>query len=174
MALPPRDQRIYDREGQSVFTSRSWRRLFEIKGPLVHKLILEFLSTFRFGEAVLDLDIAGALQFQLGEVRCHMSWREFILGISSARDFLSITLPYTSIRDLMLRLCHRLIACSTAGRSQALEKVTVTDLFYLKGMDVGSVNIRYLLARLLRKLLGLSSFARSFSSEPSNQAIIGE
>ncbi|GKE12871.1 hypothetical protein Tco_1416422 [Tanacetum coccineum] len=40
-------------------------------------------------------------------------------------------------------------ACSIAGRSQAPEKVTVTDLFYLRGMDVGSVNVPYLLARLL-------------------------
>ncbi|GKD41954.1 hypothetical protein Tco_1266599, partial [Tanacetum coccineum] len=68
----------------------------------------------RFGEVVLDLDTAGALQ------------------------------------DPMLRLCHRLITCSIAGRSQAPEKVTVTDLFYLRGMDIGSVNIPYLLARYLR------------------------
>ncbi|GKA47665.1 hypothetical protein Tco_0740548 [Tanacetum coccineum] len=52
-----------DAQGQSVFTSRAWRRLFDIRGPLVHKLILEFFSTFRFGEAVLDLDTPGALQF---------------------------------------------------------------------------------------------------------------
>ncbi|GJS10944.1 hypothetical protein Tco_0367740 [Tanacetum coccineum] len=52
--------------------------------------------------------------------------------------------------DPMLRLCHRLIACSIAGRSRAPEKVTVTDLFYLRGMDVGSINISYLLARYLR------------------------
>ncbi|GKA33517.1 hypothetical protein Tco_0719946 [Tanacetum coccineum] len=72
-----------------------------------------------FGEAMLDLDIARALQFQLGRFRRHMSWRE-------------------------------LIACSIAGRSQAPKKVTITDLFYLRGMDVGSVNIPYLLARYLR------------------------
>nr|GEZ25535.1 hypothetical protein [Tanacetum cinerariifolium] len=42
----------------------------------------------------------------------------------------------STIRDLMLRLCHRLIACNIVGRSQAPEKVTVTDLFYLTGMDV--------------------------------------
>ncbi|GKD74816.1 hypothetical protein Tco_1333098, partial [Tanacetum coccineum] len=36
------------------------------------------------------------------------------------------------------------------GRSQAPEKVTVTDLFYLRGMDVGSANVPYLLARYLR------------------------
>ncbi|GJW51513.1 hypothetical protein Tco_0092864, partial [Tanacetum coccineum] len=140
MALPPRDQRhqylrfedlgytdadstdfeerlgrIYDREihrGQSIFTSRAWRRIFKIRGSLVHELILEFFSTFRFGEVVVDLDTTRALQFQLGGVR--------------------------------------LIAYSIAGRSQEPEKVTVTDLFYLRGMDVGSVNIPYLLARYLR------------------------
>ncbi|GJY85846.1 retrovirus-related pol polyprotein from transposon TNT 1-94 [Tanacetum coccineum] len=52
--------------GQSVFTSRASRRLFDIRGPLVNELILEFFSTFRFGEVVLDLDTVGALQFQLG------------------------------------------------------------------------------------------------------------
>ncbi|GJX37309.1 hypothetical protein Tco_0250612 [Tanacetum coccineum] len=69
------------------------------------------------------------------------------VGISSVGDFLGTTPSYTSIRDPMLRLCHRLIAGSIAERSQAPKKVTVTDLFYLRGMDVGSVNIPYLLAR---------------------------
>ncbi|GJT54721.1 hypothetical protein Tco_0989775 [Tanacetum coccineum] len=42
---------------------RSLELLFEIQGLLVHELILEFFSTFRFGEAVVDLDTARALQF---------------------------------------------------------------------------------------------------------------
>nr|GEV60798.1 hypothetical protein [Tanacetum cinerariifolium] len=50
----------------------------------------------------------------------------------------------------MLRLCHMLIPCNVTGRSQAPKKVTVIDLFYLRGMDVGSVNILYLLAMYLR------------------------
>nr|GEZ79828.1 hypothetical protein [Tanacetum cinerariifolium] len=45
----------------------------------------------------------------------------------------------------------RMMAHSIAGRSQAPEKVTVTDLFYLRGLDVGSVNILYLLGRYLRR-----------------------
>ncbi|GJY58064.1 hypothetical protein Tco_0457956 [Tanacetum coccineum] len=113
-----------DAQGQSVFTTRAWRRLFKIRGPLVHELILEFFSKFRFGEVVLDLDIAVALQFQLGGVRHR---------ISSTRNFLGTAPSYTLIRDPMLRLCHRLIACSIAGRSQAPEKVIVTDLFYKRG-----------------------------------------
>ncbi|GJV75279.1 hypothetical protein Tco_1506863 [Tanacetum coccineum] len=51
----------------------------------------------------------------------------------------------------MLRLCHRLITCSIAGRSHAPEKVIMIDLFYLRIIDVGSVNIPYLLARYLRR-----------------------
>ncbi|GJW22003.1 hypothetical protein Tco_0032625 [Tanacetum coccineum] len=125
MALPPRDQRhqylrfkglqytdadiadfetrlgkIYKIEGHNVFISRAWRRLFEIRGPLVHELNLEFYRTFRFREAVVDLDTTGALHI--------------------------------------------------AGRSQAPKKVTITDLFYSRGIDVSSVNVPYLLARYLR------------------------
>ncbi|GJV95937.1 hypothetical protein Tco_1547514 [Tanacetum coccineum] len=148
-----------DEAGVSVFTSRAWRRMLDIRGPLVHELILEFFSTFRFGQAILDLDTPGTLQFQLGGARRRREsqtdlrqgdLRDYWIGISSAGDFLGTAPSYTVIRDPILRLCHRLIACSIAGRSQAPEKVTVTDLFYLRGMDVGSVNVPYLLARYLR------------------------
>ncbi|GKF44917.1 hypothetical protein Tco_0131469, partial [Tanacetum coccineum] len=68
-----------------------------------------------------------ALQFQLGGARRRLSWsarqipdkgdlRDYWIGISSAGDFLGTTLSYTMIRDLIFRLCHRLIACSFAGR----------------------------------------------------------
>nr|GEY97736.1 hypothetical protein [Tanacetum cinerariifolium] len=43
-----------DAQGQIVFTSQAWRWLFEVRGPLLHKLILEFFSTFRFGEAEIE------------------------------------------------------------------------------------------------------------------------
>ncbi|GJZ70889.1 hypothetical protein Tco_0634740 [Tanacetum coccineum] len=151
MALPPRDQRHQylrgltelmdeglsgwmlmehrDSQGHGVFTSRAWRRLFEIRGPLVYELILEFFSTFMFRETVLDLDTAEALQFQLGGAKSARQIPDkgdlsaYWIGISSARDFLGTTPSYTSIRDPILRLCHRVIACNIAGRSQAPEKV---------------------------------------------------
>ncbi|GKD85449.1 hypothetical protein Tco_1356603 [Tanacetum coccineum] len=71
----------HDEAGVSVFTSRTWRRMFDIRGPLVHELILEFFSTFRFGQAILDLDTPGTLQFQLGGARRRMSWRQVILAL---------------------------------------------------------------------------------------------
>ncbi|GJS18422.1 hypothetical protein Tco_0412894 [Tanacetum coccineum] len=152
-----------DAQGQSVFNSRAWMRIFDIRGPLVHELILEFFSTFRFGEAVTDLDIVGALQFHLGgtvgfgaywaesarQIPEKRDLRDYWIGISSAGYFLGTTPSYTAIRDLILRLCHRLIACSIVGRSQAPKKVTMTDLFYLR-MNVGLVNVPYILTRYLR------------------------
>ncbi|GJS99378.1 hypothetical protein Tco_0820548 [Tanacetum coccineum] len=65
----------------------------------------------------------------------HDYWRD----ISTDGDFLEPPPSYTLIRDLMLRLCHRMMAHSIAGRTKAPEKVTVTDLFYLRGLDVGSM-----------------------------------
>ncbi|GJU57189.1 hypothetical protein Tco_1234955 [Tanacetum coccineum] len=48
--------------------------------------------------------------------------RDYWRGISSAGDFLGTTPSYTAIQDPILRLCHRLIACSIVGRSQAPKK----------------------------------------------------
>ncbi|GJV44254.1 hypothetical protein Tco_1428790 [Tanacetum coccineum] len=70
-----------DDGGVVVFTSRAWRRLFDSKGPLVRELILEFLSTSRFEEVLLDLDAPGTIQFQLGRARRRMSWRQFIVAL---------------------------------------------------------------------------------------------
>ncbi|GJS72938.1 hypothetical protein Tco_0705779 [Tanacetum coccineum] len=177
----------HDDAGVVIFTSLAWGRLFDTRGPLVRELILEFFSTLRFGEVLLDLDAPDTIQFQLGEAMRLLSLRHFILAlglhtgdemkslgfarywsesermilgkgdlhdywrdISTPVDFLGPPPSYTLIRDPVLRLYHRMIAHNIVGRSQAPEKVTVTDLFYLRRMDVGSVNIPYLLARYLR------------------------
>ncbi|GKB54220.1 hypothetical protein Tco_0904973 [Tanacetum coccineum] len=55
--------------------------LFARMGTLVWELILEFLSTLRFGEVLLDLDAPDTIQFQLGGVRRRLSWSQFILAL---------------------------------------------------------------------------------------------
>ncbi|GKE60988.1 hypothetical protein Tco_1511355, partial [Tanacetum coccineum] len=117
-----------DAQDQSVFTSHAWRRLFEVRGPL------------------------------LGGAKRRMSWREFILavGLHTAEEIgptrfrtcwaeSSRQIPDKGDQSVYWRGIS-LIACIIAGRIQAPEKVTVTDLFYLMGMDVNSFNIPYLLA----------------------------
>ncbi|GJR97190.1 hypothetical protein Tco_0269364 [Tanacetum coccineum] len=152
MAMEHRDE-----AGVVVFTSQAWGRLFGNRGPLVWDLILEFLSMLRFREVLLDLDAPGFARYWResermipGKGDLYDYWRD----ISTDGDFLGPSPSYTLIRDPVLRLCHRMMVHSIAGRSQAPEKVTVTNFFYLRGLDVGSVNIPYLLARYLGDIPG--------------------
>ncbi|GKC00846.1 hypothetical protein Tco_0986982 [Tanacetum coccineum] len=149
-----------DAQGQIMFINHAWRRLFEIHRPLVHELMLEFFSTYRISDIVLELDVADTLCFQLGGLRRQMSWRQFILalGLHTAKRWrpmgLKLTGPIMHSSPILLSrtrwLCHRLIAFSISGRGQAPEKVTATNLFYLKSIDEGTVvNIPYLLAQYL-------------------------
>ncbi|GKE33526.1 hypothetical protein Tco_1452848 [Tanacetum coccineum] len=191
--LPPCEQRhLFLRYHGLEYTDANIadfkERLERIYSQEIHQV--QFFSTLRFREVLLDLDAPDTIQFQLGRDRRRLSWRQFVLalglhtgeemespgfarywsesermipekgglhdywrGISTDGDFLRPPISYTLIRDPMLRLCHRMMAHNIAGRSQAPEKVTVTDLFYLRGLDVGSVNIPYLLARYLRRFV---------------------
>ncbi|GKF13660.1 hypothetical protein Tco_0055122, partial [Tanacetum coccineum] len=87
--------------------------------------------------------------------------RDYWLEISSDRDFLGPAPFYVLIRDPVRRLCHRMIAYSISGRGQAPKKVTDIDLFYLRSMDRGTINVPHLLAQyLFRHAEGRKSGAR--------------
>ncbi|GJW18494.1 hypothetical protein Tco_0025930 [Tanacetum coccineum] len=87
--------------------------------------------------------------------------RDYWIEISSDRDFLVPAPSYVLIRDLVRRLCHRMIAYSISDRGQALENVTGVDLFYLYNMDHGTTNVLHLLAQyLFRHAEGRKSGAR--------------
>nr|GEZ09512.1 hypothetical protein [Tanacetum cinerariifolium] len=84
-------------DGQEVFVSYAWRRLFEIRAPLVQEFILEFFSTCRF---ILDLglhiveEIAedGFGTYCLGSERVipdKGDLSDYWVKISSGGDFLS-------------------------------------------------------------------------------------
>ncbi|GJT18136.1 hypothetical protein Tco_0876842 [Tanacetum coccineum] len=139
MAIPPRYQRHqYLRSEGLGYTDADIinfkERLGRIYGKEIHRV-----QVFNFG-GLTYLMVEGLSGRMLMEHR----------DAQGHRDFLGTAPSYTWITDLMLRLCHMLIACNIAGRSQAPKKVTMADLFYLRGVDVGSFNIPYLLARYLR------------------------
>nr|GEX61528.1 hypothetical protein [Tanacetum cinerariifolium] len=55
--LAERMRMVYNRDdGQEVFVSHEWRRLFEIRAPLVQEFILEFFSTCRIRDD-MGLDV---------------------------------------------------------------------------------------------------------------------
>ncbi|GJS11294.1 hypothetical protein Tco_0368090 [Tanacetum coccineum] len=114
MALPPRDQRNrylryeglkYTEADIEDFESRLARiykrevhrvHVFDFRGLpnlMVEGLSARMLMEHReaqgksvFGEAVTDLDIAGALQFQLVGARRRLRWRKFILALGLHTD----------------------------------------------------------------------------------------
>ncbi|GJT89780.1 hypothetical protein Tco_1078625 [Tanacetum coccineum] len=142
-----------------AFVNHAWRRLFSIKAPLVQEFVLEFFSTCRMGDTVMELDTPNTLCFQLGGVRHSMSWRQFILamGLHTEEEMAKVgfkgywtrTSSYVHIRDPVRRLCHRMISYTVSGRGQGPKKVAGVDLFYLQTMDHGTANVPYLLARYL-------------------------
>ncbi|GJU80345.1 hypothetical protein Tco_1282710 [Tanacetum coccineum] len=136
MAMKQRDE-----AGVVVFTSQAWGRLFGTRGPLV------WLFWSSLAHSYFERYWSESERMILGKGDLHEYW----MDILTDGDFLGPPLYYTLIRDSVLRLCHRMIAHSIAKWSQAPEKVTVTDLFYQRGLDVGLVNIPYLLARYLRR-----------------------
>ncbi|GKG40153.1 hypothetical protein Tco_0466930, partial [Tanacetum coccineum] len=69
--------------------------------------------------------------------------------ISSSGDCMTMVPSYILIRDPLRRLCHRLITHTIAGRGQAPEKVTSTNLYFLRSMDREAVNLPNLLAYYL-------------------------
>ncbi|GJV03984.1 hypothetical protein Tco_1337553 [Tanacetum coccineum] len=104
--------------------SYAWRELLAIRGPLVREVILEFYSTLRFREGLytteeMETDGFGAYWADnLRVIASRLSWQ--IIGLG----FLLVDCIYHP------------------GRGQALDKVTTTDLFYLRSIDKGTaVNV---------------------------------
>ncbi|GJY29684.1 hypothetical protein Tco_0405451, partial [Tanacetum coccineum] len=113
-----------------VFTSRAWGRLFDTRGPLLGGARRR-LSWRQFILALglhteEEMESPGFARYWSesesmipGKGDLHDYWR----SISSDGDFLGPPPSYTLIRDPVLRLFHRMMAHSIAGRSQALEKI---------------------------------------------------
>nr|GEW14420.1 hypothetical protein [Tanacetum cinerariifolium] len=90
------------------------------------------------------------------EIEFRISFNEFDIKITCYFDDLDYIkdfeneFPAIVYNDALTSKLDFLINLLITGRSQEPKKVTMTDLFYLRGMDVGSVNIPYLLDRYFR------------------------
>ncbi|GJX11343.1 hypothetical protein Tco_0201202 [Tanacetum coccineum] len=148
--LAVRLRMVYTGEGQHVFVSHAWRRLFGILAPLVREFILEFLSTCRMSDTEMGLDVADTLCFQLGEAGFGAYWNGSDRLIPDRGDLWDYWIEISSDRDFL-----------GPAPSYAPEKVTGVDLFYLHIIDRGTTNVSHLLARyLFRHAEGRKSGAR--------------
>ncbi|GKC37308.1 hypothetical protein Tco_1049692 [Tanacetum coccineum] len=139
-------------KGHDLFTNHTWRRLFEIRGPLLGGARRRM--TWRQFILVLGLHTTEEMAkdrfeaYWLGSARVIPNkgdLRDYWIEISSDKDFLGPSPSYVYIKDAVRRLCHRMISCNISGRGQAPEKVTGIDLFYLRNMDHVPKNVPYLL-----------------------------
>nr|GEZ17694.1 hypothetical protein [Tanacetum cinerariifolium] len=115
-----------DAQGVSMFTSWAWRRLFDIRGPRCMSWRQFILALGLHTDEEMQTTGFGAYWAESArQILDKGDLRDYWIGISSAGDFLGTVPSYTTIQDLILRLCHRLITCSITRRSQAPEKVVV-------------------------------------------------
>nr|GEU38085.1 reverse transcriptase domain-containing protein [Tanacetum cinerariifolium] len=98
-----------------------FRRLFEIRAPLVQEFILEFFNTCRISSE-MGIDVADTLCFRLGGARRSMTWRQFILatGLHTVEE-----------------IVKNEFEAYWSGSERTPEKVTATELLYLRSMDRG-------------------------------------
>nr|GFB79324.1 hypothetical protein [Tanacetum cinerariifolium] len=101
---------VYARvDGLALFINHAWRRLFEVRVPLVRLHSEEEMAEAGFGaywsgsERVIP---------NKGDLR------DYWMDISSNRNFLGPAPSYVYIKDPVRRLCHMMIACSNSGRRQ--------------------------------------------------------
>ncbi|GKB25323.1 hypothetical protein Tco_0864724, partial [Tanacetum coccineum] len=141
---------------EALFTSHAWRRLFEVRAPLVREFILEFLSTCRMRDTEMGLDVADTLclhsKEEMAEPGFGAYWagservipdkgglRHYWIEILFDGEFLGPAPSYVHIRDSVRRLCHRMIACSISGLKGL--SVVVSELLIIDLHELARLNI---------------------------------
>ncbi|GKA11832.1 retrovirus-related pol polyprotein from transposon TNT 1-94 [Tanacetum coccineum] len=128
---------IFSRE--ATFTSHPWRRIFEVRGPLLE---------IHAGSSLAPRQFISVLGLHTSEEMVEDGFGAYWYGserfIPDKGDLRDYWIEISSDRDLI-----------------GVEKVTGVDLFYLRTMDHGTANVPYLLAQyLLRHAEGRKSGAR--------------
>nr|GFA20096.1 hypothetical protein [Tanacetum cinerariifolium] len=104
-------------EGHALFTSYAWRRLFEIRGSLFSLALGLHIAK--------EMEEDGFEAYWLGSTRDILDKRylmDYWTEISFDKDFLRPAPSYIYIRNIVRRLCYKLISCSISGRGQTPEK----------------------------------------------------
>ncbi|GJZ14416.1 hypothetical protein Tco_0549646 [Tanacetum coccineum] len=118
-----------------LVSSPAWEKLLE---QVVREYVLEFLSSFKFRDHVVELDIDDTWFFswEHRDETNNYNLIDYCIGITTRNHYDSHhPLYYTTIKNPIRRLVHRLLTLSVAGRHNAKENVTLKDLFFLHSMD---------------------------------------
>ncbi|GJR19706.1 hypothetical protein Tco_0968233 [Tanacetum coccineum] len=107
-----------DDQGVSLFTSRAWRQLFDIRGPLEGMSWREFILALGLytAEEMQTVGFGAYWADSARQIPDKGDLKDYWIEISSAGDFLDTAPSYTMIQDPILRLCHRYLRLFVAGR----------------------------------------------------------
>ncbi|GKC28151.1 hypothetical protein Tco_1035445, partial [Tanacetum coccineum] len=104
--LAERMRMVYTRDdGQVVFISHDWRRLFGIRAPLVQEFILEFFSTCKIRDE-MGLDVAGLhTTKEMAEDGSGAYWLGSERVIPNKGDLSDYWVEISSVRDFLRDYC---------------------------------------------------------------------
>ncbi|GKD96607.1 hypothetical protein Tco_1380504, partial [Tanacetum coccineum] len=149
---------------EEIFTSVAWIRAFNINEPIYAKLCHKFYSTYEFYEVCADdeLQTKKIIKFRLGGraqrgLRSdeHFNTQDYWLSISR-EEKLGLSRSHTStIRNLILRVIHKMITYGLCQRTTGYDKVQKNDLWLLSMFDArhqnGYANVAWVITRWMKR-----------------------
>ncbi|GKE89308.1 hypothetical protein Tco_1566783, partial [Tanacetum coccineum] len=150
---------------EEIFTSVTWIRAFNINETIYAKLCHEFYLTYEFNEVCADdeLQTKKIIKFRLGGRAHSLTLLEFArsdeyfnaqdywLSISQEEN-LGLSRSHTStIRNLILRVIHKMITYGLCQRTIGYDKIQKNDLWLLSMFDARNqneyANVAWVIAR---------------------------
>ncbi|GJZ57194.1 hypothetical protein Tco_0612688 [Tanacetum coccineum] len=150
---------------EEIFTSVAWIRAFNINEPIYAELYHEFYSTYEFDEFARRLGLYQAVELEEDGFNVYFegglrnddnfNTQEYWLNISREEN-LSLSRSYTStIKNLILRVIHKMITYGLCQRTTGYDKVQKNNLWLLCMFDArhqnGYSNVAWVIARWMKK-----------------------
>ncbi|GJY63938.1 hypothetical protein Tco_0465398 [Tanacetum coccineum] len=132
--------RVSFRYADRGFYSQAWNKLFRIQESIIHEYVLEFLSTTKFKDHVVELDVNDTVTIQLGGILRRMTMRQFslALGLYSTEE-MNNNLMIARHLGLMSPVALRIV---TKGQeTQLLDLAKLGKLGIVRFNDVGHAEI---------------------------------
>ncbi|GJW14723.1 hypothetical protein Tco_0018856 [Tanacetum coccineum] len=152
-----------------IFTSEAWTNAFNIDEPIYSELCHEFYSTYEFDETLLEfakrlglynskeIEEEGFDVYFQGGLRSdeHFNAQEYWLSISREEN-LSLSRSHAStIRNLVLRVLHKMITYVLCQRTTRYDMMQKNDLWLLSLFEArhqnGYANVAWLIARWMKR-----------------------
>nr|GEY04553.1 hypothetical protein [Tanacetum cinerariifolium] len=146
---------------EEIFTSVAWIKAFNINESIYAELCYTFYSTYKFDEIrlyqVTELEEEGFNVYFKGGLHSeeHFNVYAYWLSISQEKH-LGLSRSHTStIRNLILRVIHRMITYGLCQRTNGYDKIQKNDLWLLNMFDAthqnGYANVAWVIVKWMKR-----------------------